>query len=454
MSSTAKREAGRLSHDGGAKNQTEPPLDITEKEAMEIVRALRSAQADGFVYESAVGLKVSVLDGTAEAYHVMVDTIGEGAVVLDARGIVLFANPAMGRLVALDADQLVGHRLGGHMKPAADRIFSESLAALMKGGTLDVELRRGDELVPVHLSARPIHFAGFDAAIVVATDYSALQKLTSELEQRVVDRTAELTQVNESLKKANERIVEANRHKNIFLANMSHELRTPLNAIIGFSELLLTAREKPYDTATQARFLDQILQGGKHLLGLINDILDLAKVESGHMDLRPGMVAVRHLVDQVIATVEPLLLSKHLKIEISIAESLIVPADPEKLQQMILNLLSNAIKFTADGGTVTIKAVALADTIEIAVADTGIGISSADQGQIFTEFHQVDRGARLPQQGTGLGLALTQRFAALHGGHVRVESEVDKGSVFTLSLPIQPAPMPFEGLLAKPAGAR
>ena len=170
LPSPAKPAARRLSDDGGAAGQTEPPLDITEQEAMEIVRALRRAQADGFVYESAVGLKVSVLDGTAEPYRVMVDTIGEGAVVLDQRGIVLFANPAMGRLVALNADQLVGHRLGGHMKPAADEVLSGSLPALMKGGTLDVELRRGDELVPVHLSARPIHFAGFDAAIVVATE--------------------------------------------------------------------------------------------------------------------------------------------------------------------------------------------------------------------------------------------------------------------------------------------
>ncbi len=438
VSRPATPQAGNLGPAKAMRGHKRSPRDISGQEAKEIVRALRTAQADAFVFESAAGPVVSVLDGTAEPYRVMVDTIGEGTAVLDAGGIVLFANPAMGRLVGRQAGDLVGFRLGDHMSRATDRIFSDSLPDLMKGGVLDVKLRRGDESVPVHLSARPIHFAGFDGVIVVATDYSALKKLTEELERRVVDRTAELTQVNESLHDASARIVEANRHKTIFLTNMSHELRTPLNAIIGFSELLLTAREKPYDTATQARFLDQILIGGRHLLGLINDILDLSKVEAGQMELRLQTVAVGPLVEQAIRTVEPLITKKHLLVRSSVAEALEVRADSGKLKQMILNLLSNAIKFTVDGGTVTVAAVRIPDAVEISVADTGIGISESEQVRIFKEFHQVDQGARAPQQGTGLGLTLTERFAALHGGTVRVQSEMGKGSIFTITLPVTP----------------
>ena len=366
----------------------------------------------------------------------MVDAIGEGAVVLDFHGVVLFANPAMGRLVAKRSDELLGSKLADHMSHDSKSALGRSMPAFMRGGTLDLELVRGVESVPVHLSARPIRFGGMDGAIVVATDYSALQRLTLELEHRVIDRTAELTEANNSLKIANVAIVEANRLKTHFLATMSHELRTPLNAIIGFSELLLTTRDKPYDKASQARFLEQILVGGKHLLGLINDILDLAKVEAGRMEIQPQSIVIGVLIDQVVDAVEPLLKQKHLVVEKSIAEVVGVIADPVKLKQMVLNLLSNAIKFTPDGGTVTIKAVGLPDSFEISVADTGVGIAQADQKVIFTEFRQLDSGPGQHPQGTGLGLALTQRFAQLHGGTLRVQSELKHGSVFTITLPL------------------
>ena len=409
--------------------------EISGVEAIEIVRALRLAKADAFVSDTSTGPVLSLLEGADEPYRIMVDAIGEGTVVLDPNGVVLFANPAMGRLVGRPAEELVGSTLGDHMKGGSEQALRESLPALMQGGTLDIALARGDEAVPVHLSARPIRFGGLDGAIVVATDYSALQQLTLELERRVIDRTAELTDANASLRIANVKIVEADRLKTSFLAHMSHELRTPLNAIIGFSELLLTPT-KSFDAETRARFLEQILIGGKHLLGLINDILDLAKVESGQMELRPQSLVVRVLVDQVIETIEPLLMQKHLIVDVSVADGVGVVADPVKLKQMVLNLVSNAIKFTPEGGTVTIRAVKLTDSIEISVADTGIGIAESDQKLIFKEFRQLDNGPHGRTEGTGLGLALTQRLAALHGGTVRVQSQLEQGSVFTISLPL------------------
>jgi signal transduction histidine kinase len=428
---TSSRPAPRRSKAVAAISEGE----ISGHEAIEIVRALRMAKADAFVSDSSAGPVLSLLEGADEPYRIMVDAIGEGAVVLDPRGIVLFANPAMGRLVGKPAEELVGSKLGNHMSDGSEKTLWESLPALMNGGTLDLALARGDEAVPVHLSARPIRFAGLDGAIVVATDYSALQQLTLELERRVLHRTAELTEANAALKIANVRIVEADRLKTSFLAHMSHELRTPLNAIIGFSELLLTPT-KSFDAATHARFLEQILMGGKHLLGLINDILDLAKVESGQMDLHPQSIVVSVLLDQLIETIEPLLTHKHLSVDRLVADGVGVIADPVKLKQMVLNLISNAIKFTPDGGTITIRSVKLTNSVEISVADTGIGIAESDQKLIFNEFRQLDNGPGVVREGTGLGLALTQRLAALHGGTVRVQSQLKQGSVFTISLPL------------------
>jgi len=250
--------------------------------------------------------------------------------------------------------------------------------------------------------------------------------------KRLVDR----------LQAANTQLQEASEHKSVFLANMSHELRTPLNAIIGFSELMLDAKESQFDPPTERRFLTQVHTSGKHLLGLINDILDLSKVEAGQMELRLQTIEVEPVVAQVLSTIEPLAKQKHIRVVAEVGAAGVITADAGKLRQMLLNLVSNAIKFTPEGGAVTLTAHRAARALEVAVADTGIGISKEDQAKIFREFHQVDPGPGRREQGTGLGLALTRRFALLHGGDVTVTSAPNKGSVFTLRLPAEPAPEP------------
>ena len=242
------------------------------------------------------------------------------------------------------------------------------------------------------------------------------------------------------LKEANLELVEANRHKSTFMANMSHELRTPLNAILGFSELLMDSSREQFPDATNAKFLGHIHSSGKHLLGLINDILDLSKIEAGQMELRLQTVSVADVVDQVAGTVEPLAAQKQIRIEFDAKRAGQVIADEGKLKQMILNLVSNAIKFTAEGGTVTINAARVVDRLEIAVSDNGIGIAEKDLERMFKEFQQVDSGVSRRQQGTGLGLALTRSFAILHGGDVRVESTLGKGSRFTIDIPAEASP--------------
>jgi signal transduction histidine kinase/DNA-binding response OmpR family regulator len=241
----------------------------------------------------------------------------------------------------------------------------------------------------------------------------------------------------EKLKEANAELVDANRHKSVFLANMSHELRTPLNAILGFSELLIDAKNGQFPAATSLRFLEQIHTSGQHLLGLINDILDLSKIEAGQMELRLQMVSVADVVSQVASIVEPLAAQKQLHIESEARGAGQILADEGKLKQMILNLVSNAIKFTPAGGTVTVTAARVGDRLEIAVSDNGIGIAEHDLDRLFKEFQQIDSGADRKQQGTGLGLVLTRRLAVLHGGNVRAESELGAGSRFTIDLPVE-----------------
>jgi hypothetical protein len=261
---------------------------------------------------------------------------------------------------------------------------------------------------------------------------------TNRVQQFMTAVTAALdrAQLLERLKEANARLHEANKHKSVFLASMSHELRTPLNAILGFSELMIDATPDQHSAATRKRFLEQIHASGKHLLGLINDILDLSKIEAGQMELRLQAFGVADVIDQVVKTIEPLAAQKQIRIEVGAITAGEIEADAAKFKQMLLNLASNAIKFTASGGTVTVSAKRLDDAVEVSVADTGIGIAPSDQSRIFQEFQQVDSGVGRQQQGTGLGLSLTRRFAMLHGGDVRVESELGKGSVFTLRMPL------------------
>jgi signal transduction histidine kinase/CheY-like chemotaxis protein len=244
----------------------------------------------------------------------------------------------------------------------------------------------------------------------------------------------------EQLRELNGELERANRHKSLFLANMSHELRTPLNAIIGFSELLLDDGGGTYAGPTQSNFLDHIHGSGKHLLALINDILDLAKVESGQMELRAEKVRVAELVKQVLTTVEPLARAKDIKTTSHAGAAGTIVADRGKLKQMLLNLVSNAIKFTPEGGRVSVAGRRVNGSVEIAVADTGIGIAEQDLDRIFNEFQQLDSGPDRQHQGTGLGLALTRRFAELHGGSVDVHSAREGGSTFTLLLPREPQP--------------
>jgi signal transduction histidine kinase/DNA-binding response OmpR family regulator len=354
---------------------------------------------------------------------------GASAVAFEADGGLLAAR-------GLDTDEVTQVKLAiGPLQPGVNHIDlhgkGTSLLLLQIGG--------------VSIGGRLAVLAGPFTPGFGTDEISRVQQFMTAV-AAALDRARLLDQ----LKETNAKLQEANKHKSVFLASMSHELRTPLNAILGFSELLIDAPEGQHTEETRQRFLQQIHSSGKHLLGLINDILDLSKIEAGQMDLRLVKVSISDMAGQVLSIVEPLAAQKAIRLEAAVTGLGEIEADASKLKQMLLNLVSNAIKFTPAGGTVRISGRRLADAAEISVADTGIGIAEADQARIFHEFQQVDAGVDRQQQGTGLGLTLTRRFARLHGGDVRVQSEPGKGSVFTIHMPLR---VVTQGRIVEPLGS-
>jgi len=229
----------------------------------------------------------------------------------------------------------------------------------------------------------------------------------------------------------------ANKHKSEFLANMSHELRTPLNAIIGFSEVL-SERMFGEINEKQADYLKDIHESGRHLLSLINDILDLSKIEAGHMELEITSFHLPSALTNAMTLVRERAQRHGIGLSLQLDERLgAFRADERKFKQIVVNLLSNAVKFTPDGGKVDVSAKKFDGTVEIAVKDTGIGIAPEDHATVFEEFKQVGRDYTRKAEGTGLGLALTRRFVELHGGAVRLDSALGKGSTFTITLPLR-----------------
>ena len=228
----------------------------------------------------------------------------------------------------------------------------------------------------------------------------------------------------------------ASRHKSEFLANMSHELRTPLNAIIGFSEVL-SERMFGEINEKQAEYLDDILESGRHLLSLINDILDLSKIEAGRMELEATDFDLPSAIESTLMLVRERAHRRGITLARNIDERLaMIRGDERKVKQVLLNLLSNALKFTPEGGQIGVQAELRDGAAEISVTDTGVGIAPEDQETVFEEFRQVGMASK-KVEGTGLGLAISRKFIELHGGKIWVKSQVGAGSTFAFTLPLQ-----------------
>ena len=274
-----------------------------------------------------------------------------------------------------------------------------------------------------------------------AEEQRRLEQENEELEEWVRRRTAELEETNRTvqeqnraLEEANCQIQEANRAKSEFLANMSHELRTPMNSILGFTELMKDGIFGEVPEVFQEP-LDEIHKSGNHLLALINDVLDLSKIEAGRMELHPSEYAIEGCVESVAATMQPLAEEKGLKVVTSVEDGLpTCTADEGRITQVLLNLAGNAVKFTKEG-EVEIGVRQEEDGLFVWVRDTGIGIPLEKLEEIFTEFSQAGTLIAREVEGTGLGLSISKRIVEMHGGEIEVESEVGKGSTFWFRIP-------------------
>ena len=243
-----------------------------------------------------------------------------------------------------------------------------------------------------------------------------------------------VNRMNDELRRLYTQLEETSRHKSEFLASMSHELRTPLNAIIGFSQVLREEMFGPVNEK-QAEYLDDIVSSGNHLLSLINDVLDLSKVEAGQVELEVEPFSLREALERGVVIVREQATEEGVQVELSAGPEVdVVEGDERRIKQVIFNLLSNAVKFTPAGGEVEVTAARVNGEVRVSVADTGPGIAQGDHERIFGEFQQAEAGLD-QSEGTGLGLALSKRLVELHGGRIWLESEVGKGSTFVFTLP-------------------
>ncbi|MGH7854508.1 MAG: ATP-binding protein [Candidatus Binatia bacterium] len=296
--------------------------------------------------------------------------------------------------------------------------------------------------------------------LAIAAKRIAEGDLTSQVAIKSRDEIGELAtsfnrmagaieQRQNELKQFNAQLEAASQHKSQFLANMSHELRTPLNAIIGFSGILRNETASRVSAEERREFLENILTSGRHLLDLINEILDLSKIEAGKDVLNLAEFAVPPVLGTACDTVKPLAETKRIRIDISIDPALsTITADEIKFKRILYNLLSNAIKFTPEGGKVSMRALRSGNEAEFSVTDTGIGIRPEDRERIFKEFEQVEMSAERHFEGTGLGLTLAKKMVELHGGRIWVDSELGEGSTFAFALPLNAATAPNDEVKA------
>jgi PAS domain S-box-containing protein len=298
-------------------------------------------------------------------------------------------------------------------------------------------LRRDGSRFPVEISLSPAQSEEGVRVTAIIRDITERKHAEEKLRSLQEAYVRDLTATNRELELRNREIEQANRLKSEFLASMSHELRTPLHTIIGFSELLGEELEGALNEK-QRRFVGHIHKDALHLLELINDILDLSKIESGRLALRPEVFDIPTAIEEALAPFRSLSQAKSITLETDIEAPSAIDADRLRFKQILINLLSNAVKFTPEGGRIRVSATTQNGFAEVSVADTGVGIPKEVQGAVFDEFYQVGATTKGVREGTGLGLAITKHLVEEHGGSIQLESEPGIGSCFTFAIPLVP----------------
>jgi len=395
------------------------------------------AQPDG---RSAIPQHESNLESR---FRKLLEAAPDALLEVDPQGQIILFNAAAeqmfgyarGELLGLNVETLVpAAKRGGHAQHRASYSIHPKTRPMGTGLVLEGQ-RKDGSLFPVEISLSPNWIDGALHVIASVRDVTERKAVEDRIRKLSEQYTAELAAKNELLEARNLEVERANRRKDEFLASMSHELRTPLHTIIGFSELLTEQLEGPLNEK-QCRFLDHILQDARHLLELINEILDISKIESGRLELKRQVLDFDRCVEEVLASIRQQAASKNVSLEKKGNSQHSLYADPVRVKEILYNLLSNAIKFTLEGGHVWLESLPDGDFLHVAICDTGTGIAPEDLASIFDKFYQVKDSGAGTHEGTGLGLPITKYLIELHGGTISVESAKGKGSRFRLTLPM------------------
>lgn len=384
-----------------------------------------------------------------QKYRELVELANSIILRWDPQGRITFLNEYGQQFFGYTAEEIAGRNVLDTIVPPTET-EGRDLALLMEQicanpaafeQNVNENIRRNGDRVWIAWTNRIVKDARGNVVEIlsVGTDITAqreaehkIRELNAGLERRVIERTADMHA-------ALDRAESADRLKSAFLATMSHELRTPLNSIVGFTGILLQKLAGPLNPE-QIKQLGMVQGSARHLLELINDVLDLSKIEAGQLEVRKEAFDLRASLDKVMALVKPLAEKKGLSLTSSIADEVgPMYSDRRRVEQILINLLNNAIKFTEKGGvTLSARIAASQQTVSLEVQDTGIGVKPEDLAALFQPFRQIDNGLSRQHEGTGLGLAICRRLATLLGGEISAQSEWAKGSLFTVTLPLQP----------------
>lgn len=400
-------------------------------------------------------MRIAEVQARAESdrLNLIIDSVADPIVVTDAGGATSLMNEHAERLFTIP---LNASAIEQRWVQANDAHFSSFIAGMLvsadqrRVGEIGLVDPRTGEAMPVEAIAGKIlsEHGELTAVVTILHDrreaiekaklYEQLKQASDELERKIQAATADIAQQNELLRRQAIELEQASALKSQFLANMSHEFRTPLNAMLGYTSMLLQGVAGPIEPPAR-RQLGRIESNGRHLLTIINEILDISRIEAGRMPLQISRFKVPDLIAEVKAELEPIILRSKLAVITQLEKDLPpLSSDRQKVKQILLNFLSNALKFTHQGSvTVSAKRNPRDRTVVLSVADTGIGIAQADQDKIFEDFRQLDNSPTRAYGGTGLGLSICRRLAQMLDGRIAVQSQVDRGSTFALTLPVK-----------------